>query len=100
VSTKSVGAVGELEQLRSKLGAIDESLLDELRRRLECCVQIAQVKKAYGVPMMQPHRIGIAQDRASRYAKEHGMNEEFLRKLYNVIIDETCRLEDLVIGTS
>ena len=100
MSTRSVDAVAELEQLRSKLGAIDESLLDQLRERLECCVQIAEVKKANGVPMIQPHRIGVAQERANRYAKEHGINEEFLRKLYDVIIEETCRLEDLVIGAS
>ena len=90
--------VTELEQLRSRLGAIDESLLDQLRERLECCVQIAQVKKANGVPMMQPHRIGVAHERAARYGKAHGISQAFLRKLYDVIIDETCRLEDLVIG--
>ena len=90
--------VTELEQLRSKLGAIDESLLDQLRQRLECCVQIAKVKKANGVPMMQPHRIGVAQDRAARYAKDHGISQDFLRRLYDVIIAETCRIEDLVIG--
>ena len=91
--------VAELEQLRSKLGAIDESLLDQLRQRLECCVQIAEVKKANGVPMMQPHRIGVAHERAARYGKEHGISQDFLRKLYDVVIDETCRLEDLVIGS-
>jgi 4-amino-4-deoxychorismate mutase len=90
--------VEPLEQLRRKLGAIDELLLDQLRQRLECCAQIAQVKKTYGVPMMQPHRIGVAQDRAARYGRDHGINQEFLRKLYDVIIEETCRIEDRVIG--
>jgi 4-amino-4-deoxychorismate mutase len=91
-------AVAELEELRSKLGSIDESLLDQLRRRLECCVQIAEVKKASGVPMMQPHRIGVAQGRTARYGKDHGINQDFLRRLYDLVIEETCRLEDLVIG--
>jgi 4-amino-4-deoxychorismate mutase len=89
--------VEPLEELRRTLGAIDESLLDQLRRRLECCVEIARVKKAYGVPMMQPQRIGVAQERAARYADEHGISREFLRRLYDVIIEETCRLEELVI---
>ena len=90
--------VDALEQLRAKLGAIDEAFLDHLRQRLECCVEIARVKKANGVPMMQPHRIGVAQQRAARYGAEHGISQEFLRRLYEVIIDETCRIEDLVIG--
>lgn len=95
VETQTVEA---LEQLRAKLGAIDEAFLDQLRQRLECCVEIARVKKANGVPMMQPHRIGVAQERAARYGAEHGISQEFLRRLYDVIIDETCRIEDLVIG--
>ena len=89
--------VEALERLRSKLGAIDELLLDQLRQRLECCVEIALVKKTHGVPMMQPHRIGVAHDRAVRYGEDHGINQDFLRRLYDVIIDETCRLEELVI---
>jgi 4-amino-4-deoxychorismate mutase len=89
--------VEALERLRSKLGAIDELLLDQLRQRLECCVEIALVKKAHGIPMMQPHRIDAAQDRATRYGNEHGISQDFLRRLYDVIIAETCRLEDLVI---
>ena len=90
--------VEALEELRHKLGAIDDALLDQLRQRLECCVEIARVKKANGVPMMQPHRIGVAQERAARYGQEHGINGDFLRELYDVIIEETCRVEDLVIG--
>jgi chorismate mutase len=90
--------VEALEELRSKLGAIDEALLDHLRRRIECCAQIARVKKAHGVPMMQPHRIGIAQARAARYGKDHGISQDFLRRLYDLIIDETCRVEELVMG--
>jgi 4-amino-4-deoxychorismate mutase len=93
----TVDTVEALEELRARLGAIDESLLDQLRRRIECCVQIARVKKAHGVPMMQPHRIGVAQDRAAHYGKEHGINQEFLRQLYDVIIEETCRVEEIVM---
>ena len=93
----TVATVEALEELRARLGAIDESLLDQLRRRIECCVQIAQVKKAHGVPMMQPHRIGVAQDRAAQYGHEHGISQDFLRGLYDLIIEETCRVEELVM---
>jgi 4-amino-4-deoxychorismate mutase len=93
----TVDTVEALEELRARLGAIDESLLDELRRRIECCVQIARVKKANGVPMMQPHRIGVAQDRAAEYGREHGISQDFLRGLYDLIIEETCRVEERVM---
>jgi chorismate mutase len=38
------------------------------------------------------------QARAARYAQEHGINPGFLHQLYELIIDETCRVENLVIG--
>ena len=91
--------VDELERLRAQLGEIDMALLEQLKLRLECCVEIAAVKKANGVPMMQPHRIDIVQERAARFAREHGIDPDFLRSLYALIIDETCRIEDRVIGT-
>jgi chorismate mutase len=47
--------------------------------------------------MMQPQRIAIVQERAAAYAAEHGVDARFLQRLYDLIIDETCRVEDLVI---
>ncbi|MER5640344.1 chorismate mutase family protein [Kitasatospora sp. NPDC002227] len=88
-----------LEELRSELDAIDGRLLEELRARIEICVEIAHVKRAHDVPMMQPHRIGIVQERAAKYAAQHGMSGTFLRGLYELIIAETCRVEDLIIDS-
>ncbi|MFC1409719.1 chorismate mutase family protein [Streptacidiphilus sp. N1-12] len=101
-TARSLTAVApdELEALRSELDRIDVSLLDALRLRIACCVEIALVKRTHGVPMMQPHRIGVVQRRAARYAEEHGLSAEFLRRLYDLVIAETCRVEDLVIDGS
>jgi chorismate mutase-like protein len=87
----------ELALLRHDLDRMDEELLDLIRRRIGCCVEIAHVKRAHGVPMMQPARIGVVQDRAARYGERHGIDQDFLRRLYDLIITETCRVEELVI---
>jgi len=87
-----------LEELRAELDRIDVRFLDVLRRRIELCVRIAEHKREHGVPMMQPHRIGIVQERAEAYGREHGVDTDFLRNLYDLVIAETCRVEDLVIG--
>jgi chorismate mutase len=47
---------------------------------------------------MQPHRIEIVHQRAASYAAEHGIDATFLQRLYDLMIDETCRVEDLVIA--
>lgn len=88
-----------LEALRGELDAIDQRLLETLRERLGCCARIGHYKKRNGVPMMQPHRIGIARSRAEAYAIEHGISPEFLRASYERIIEETCRIEDNIIAS-
>lgn len=89
-----------LEALRAELDTIDKHLLDTLRARIECCIYIAQYKREHGIAMMQPHRINIVQERAARYAAEHGISTEFLRRLYDLIIAETCKVEDRIISAA
>ena len=91
-------AAEELERLRAHLDALDQVLLDTMRDRVRCCVRIADVKRRHDVPMMQPHRIEIVHERAASYAAEHGIDAKFLQRLYELMIDETCRVENLVIG--
>jgi chorismate mutase-like protein len=88
-----------LEALRARLDAVDVTLLNTLRDRIALCVEIAVHKREHGVPMMQPHRIGVVQRRAADFGLEHGIDLDFLRNLYDLIIAETCRVEDEVIGT-
>jgi len=88
----------DLEALRSRLDDIDLRLLDCLRERIDCCVRIADVKRRHDVAMMQPQRIAVVQERAARYGAAHGIDGEFLHRLYDLIIAETCRVEDLVIA--
>lgn len=82
---------------RDELDALDAQLLDILRRRIECCVSIAQLKREHDIPMMQPDRVGVVHHRAEVFGQKHGISTEFLRSLYEVIISETCRVEDLII---
>jgi chorismate mutase-like protein len=87
-----------LELLRSELDDIDVTLLDTLRRRLECCIRIARHKAEHDIAMMQPARVGLVKDRAAQYGREHGIDPDFLVALYGVIIAETCRVEDVEIA--
>ncbi|MGH3718554.1 MAG: chorismate mutase family protein [Pseudonocardiaceae bacterium] len=87
----------DLETLRGELDGIDEQLLATLAARIQCCVRIAQYKREHEVPMMQPHRITIVQDRAAAFAAINGIDQTFIRRLYKMIITETCRVEDTVI---
>ena len=86
-----------LTHLRAELDGIDIRLLDAVRDRIEVCVRIARHKREHAVPMMQPHRIDAVQRRAANYGVENGVSQAFLSQLYDLIINETCRVETLVI---
>ncbi|RVW08738.1 chorismate mutase family protein [Prescottella agglutinans] len=90
----------ELERLRAELDAIDGRLLEDIRARIDVCVRIAEVKRRQSIPMMQPQRVGLVQARAEEFARANGLSPEFLRRLYDVMIAETCRVEDDVIDSN
>ncbi|NKS73062.1 chorismate mutase family protein [Rhodococcus hoagii] len=90
----------ELVRLRAELDEIDRRFLEDIRARIDVCVRIAEVKRHRSIPMMQPQRVNLVQDRAEEFARTHGLSPDFLRRLYEVMIGETCRVEDLVIGTA
>lgn len=92
-------ALADLQSLRDELDGIDFRLLETIRQRLECCCRIGLHKREHGIPMMQPHRIGIVQQRAAEFAANHGMRGTFVHAFYALIIDETCRLELEVMGS-
>ncbi|SKT93824.1 chorismate mutase family protein [Mycobacteroides abscessus] len=96
--TPSVDAITRLQLLRDELDKIDEQFLDALRRRIECCVRIGEYKAESGVPVMQPKRITFVKERAARYGEQHGIDQGFLERLYDLIIGETCRVESVVTG--
>jgi prephenate dehydrogenase len=87
-----------LERLREQLDRLDQDLLDTVRKRIECGIRIAKYKAANAVPMMQPSRVTLVKERAARYGAERGVDPAFLVELYELIINEMCRVEDLVIG--
>ena len=88
---------GSLETLRADLDRIDADFLGALGARVDVCRSIARYKREHGLPMMQPHRIGVVQQRAARFAVANGLDLTFMAQLYDLIIGETCRIEDLII---
>jgi len=86
-----------LETLRADLDRIDAELLAALGARVAVCRSIADYKREHAVPMMQPHRINVVQQRAARFAETNGLDLTFMKQWYDLIIGETCRIEDLII---
>jgi chorismate mutase len=91
-------AVDKLTGFRKALNLLDEELIRVLGQRYEICREVARHKREHGIPMMQPGRVAEVKERCASLAAEHRVNPEFVRRLFAMIIDEACRMEDEIIG--
>lgn len=85
---------------RRRLDQIDNALLELLGRRIEIGRLVAEYKRDNDVPVMQPSRVEQVLDRVAADAIAHGLEPEFVRSLYRLIIDEMCRVEDEIVDAS
>lgn len=86
-----------LETFRAEIDLMDAELVALLGRRLKICREVARYKRQTGIPMMQSGRVQQVKDRAKRLAASHGIEDDFILAIYDLIITEACRLEDRII---
>jgi len=84
--------------LRRELDKLDDRILDVLSDRLAICRQVALHKVEAGIPMMQTSRVAEVKSRAAAKGKSKGLSEEFVLSLYEIVINEACRIENEIIG--
>lgn len=89
---------GRLESLRAEIGRTDDQLLDLLNRRMRICREIAEHKLDHDVPMMAQDWLDGVFAKAQAYAREHGLDVDFVNDVYDAITLESCRLEGEIIG--
>ncbi|WP_376740287.1 chorismate mutase family protein [Gordonia paraffinivorans] len=90
----------DLDALRAQLDRIDDRLLEDVRARIEVCMSIAHLKRRYSIPVMQPQRVGVVHEHAHRFALDHDLSPDFLHELYDLLIAETCRVEDRIVDSA
>jgi len=88
----------KLTAYRESIDAIDAQLVELLGRRYAICREVARLKKAHDIPMMQTGRVEQVKQRCARLAAQHEVDPDFIRELYALIIGEACRIEDDIIG--
>lgn len=93
----TVAPVDRLTHFRQQLNALDEEIVHLIARRFQVCRSVAHHKRDHGIPMMQPGRVAEVKERCARMAAGLGVDPEFARRLYALIIDEACRMEDEII---
>jgi len=86
-----------LAALRAELNALDEEIVKLIARRIAVCRNVAHYKRAHNIPMMQSARVEQVKDRCAKLGAQLSINPAFIRDMYSLIINETCRIEDEII---
>ncbi len=87
-----------LAGLRDSLDAIDAKILDKLGQRLALCCEIARHKKENDIAMLQLDRVGLVTRRYEDRGEALGFDRDAMRQLATLIIAESCRIEEAIIG--
>jgi chorismate mutase-like protein len=82
-----------LEPLRDEIDALDDEIVALLARRQAIVGRVAELKRAHDIPVALEDRIEAVKRRNAANGAAWGLDPEFVRRLYQLIIDEACALE-------
>jgi chorismate mutase-like protein len=90
--------MSELAPFRRRLDELDEEIVRLLGERFAACREIAAIKRARGVAMMQPQRVAEVRERYLARGAEAELPADFTASLFELLIAATCAMEDELIG--
>ncbi len=86
----------ELDGLRKQIDACDERLLLALRDRKDVVALVGKYKKTRGLSSLDEKRwLVVLESRLAR-AKELGLSEDFVLKVYNLIHQYSLGVENII----
>lgn len=84
-----------LEEHRTRLDEIDESLVKLLSDRMQASKAIGELKKEAGVAIVQSGRWGEVLKRVRSLAAERNLDPEFVNSIFNLIHEESVSVQNL-----
>jgi chorismate mutase len=87
--------VRSIDELRTRIDALDLRLVELLNQRAACALEIGEIKRALGLEIYQPDREQQVLQNVQQHATAIGgpLGGEALARLFERIIDEARRLE-------
>ncbi|WP_230381114.1 chorismate mutase [Pseudomonas guariconensis] len=87
-----------LQPQRDRLDSINSQVVDLLHERMQVCMDIAELKAAHGIPMMQPQRISQVLGQLKEKSLQVGLSTVYIESIFKLIIEETCMQEERLIS--
>lgn len=88
----------DLIKLRGEIDRIDAEIVKLLAERMRVARDVAEIKRELKIPVRLPERIAVVIDRNTAAATKLGLDPNYIRRIYELVIEETCRVEEAQLG--
>lgn len=84
---------GELTTIRDEIERIDRALIELIAQRVQLARRVGSVKRAAGLPTLDPPREAAVVRRAGVLAREAGLDDEDVRYIFWHLIGLSRRIQ-------
>jgi chorismate mutase len=83
-----------IEELRREIDRIDSLIVENLAKRRGIVLELAGIKKENGIKIFDPSREKELKERIRRKANDSGLDENFVLKLYDIILEKSKKEQE------
>lgn len=87
-----------LTEVRSRIDALDDRLVDLLAERFAAVADAARLKQPHGIPPLTPRRFAAVLARVMARAERRGLDPASARRIWETIHEEALRIEARVMA--
>ncbi|MDR6922294.1 MULTISPECIES: chorismate mutase [Chryseobacterium] len=91
------GFDNEMGRHRTLISDLDFQLIELLSQRMKISEKIGKLKKENDIAIFQPERWKVITEYATQKAKETGMSQEFIEKVFKAIHEESIEVQNNIM---
>jgi len=85
-----------LTKVRKEIDQLDDQLLKLIKKRAGLVKKVGLIKKKYKLPVINLKREAEIKVKLEKFAKQHDLNKEGLKKIWKALIDQAKVIEKKV----
>lgn len=85
-----------LKPYRKRIDDLDDRIIDLLVERTGIIREVGLLKYNEDIPATLPDRVAEVRERAAARAEAKGLAPDLIRRLYTILIEYSCNLEDVI----
>ncbi|TQV79741.1 chorismate mutase [Denitrobaculum tricleocarpae] len=83
-----------LQAHRRRIDELDDRIVRLFAERYGIIEEVAVIKAEHGIPSVLADRVTEVIERNAKYAEELGLDPDLVRRIYTLMVDEACAMED------